>query len=342
MTTTPSLDIIIPVWNSPAETRACLVSILDSSATARLIIVNNGCDRVTELMLEEFSDHLADRAIYMTMERNIGFVPAVNRALACSDADWSLIVRPTSTISAACIDLILAATQREQSGMVTPHCSADFTLNPQFLKNSCASIETAEISFSALTLSRLMRAQIGLFDEELDGGIWCLQDYRHRSQLHGFRCYLVPQACFTGGQGTVFGSEERRRRQAEAAVAVVRARWGEQQRLAVYLPKSADERSLADTLQMLLAAARHGHRFVLFLHRRHYRTAVQHGAACLHNGIILHRLGPLTPLRDLGREFKRLRNTLPGLQLVCTHDSVIVPGCGAVVPSDTLKHLANP
>jgi len=342
MTTTPSLDIIIPVWNSPTETRACLVSILESSTTARLIIINNGCDRVTERMLEEFSDHLADRAIYMTMERNIGFVPAVNRALLRSDADWALIVRPTGTVTAVGIDRFLAATHREQAGMVTPHCSADFTVHPQLLKNSCTSIETAEISFSALALSRVMREQIGLFDEELDGGLWCLRDYRHRSHAQGFRCYLAPQVCFTGGQGTVFGSEERRRRQVEAALAAFRTRWGKQQQLSVYLPKSADERSLADTLQLLLAAARHGHRFVLFLHRRHYRTAVQHGAVCLHSGIILHRLGSLTPLRDLGRELERQRKNNPGLQFVCALDGASVPGCGAVASAGILHHLANP
>lgn len=342
MTTTPSLDIIIPVWNSPTETRACLVSILESSTTARLIIINNGCDRVTERMLEEFSDHLADRAIYMTMERNIGFVPAVNRALLRSDADWAMIVRPTGTVTAACLDQVLAATQREQAGMVVPHCSADFTVHSQLLKNGCASIETADISFSALALSRVMRERIGLFDEELDGGAWCLRDYRHRGHARGFRSYLVPQVCFTGGQGTVFGSEERRRRQGEAAIATFRARWGEPQQLAVYLPRSADERSLADTLQLLLAAARHGHRFVLFLHRRHHKSAMQQGGACLHSGIILHRLGSLAPLRDLGREVERLRNNAPGLQLVYALDGVSVPGCGAVASAGILQHLANP
>jgi hypothetical protein len=341
MTTTPSLDIIIPVWNSPAETRACLVSILESSATARLIIVNNGCDRVTELMLEEFSDHLADRAIYMTMERNIGFVPAVNRALLRSDADWALIVRPTGMVTAACIDQILAATQREQSGMVTPHCSADFTVHPQFLKNGCASIETAEISFSALALSRLMREQIGLFDEELDGGVWCLRDYRHRSHARGFRCHLVPHVSFAGGQGAVFGSEERRRMQRESAVETFRARWGEQQQLAVYLPRSADERSLSDTLQLLLNAARHGHRFMLYLHRRHHRTALQLGAACLHSGVILHRLATLAPQRDLVRELERQRKQIPGLQLACALGGVSVPGSGAAAPAGILHQLAK-
>lgn len=341
MTTTPSLDIIIPVWNSPAETRACLVSILESSTTARLVIVNNGCDRTTELMLEEFSDHLADRAIYMTMERNIGFVPAVNRALLRSDADWALIVRPTGMVTAACIEQLMTATQREQAGMLTPHCTADFTVHPQFVKGGCISIETAEISFSVLALSRAMRERIGLFDEELDGGAWCLRDYRHRSHTHGFRCYLAPQVSFTGGQSTVFGSEERRRKQGERAVAVFHDRWGKQQQLAVYLPRSADERSLADTLQLLLAAARRGHRFVLFLHRRHHRTALQHGAACLHSGIVLHRLGMLAPQRDLVRELERQRKRAPGLQLACALDGVSVPGSGAIAPAGILHHLAN-
>ncbi|MGE3549028.1 MAG: glycosyltransferase family 2 protein, partial [Geobacter sp.] len=59
--TTPTIDIIIPVWNQPFETRACLVSILNTADSARLIIINNGCDRDTELLLEEFCEPLGNR-----------------------------------------------------------------------------------------------------------------------------------------------------------------------------------------------------------------------------------------------------------------------------------------
>ena len=92
--TTPSVDIIVPVWNTPFETRACLASILTYSPEARLIIIDNGSSRETELMLEEFSEPLGEQALFITTERNIGLVPAINRGLASSDRDFAVIVRP--------------------------------------------------------------------------------------------------------------------------------------------------------------------------------------------------------------------------------------------------------
>ena len=90
----PSVDIIVPVWNNPFETRACLAAILEYSPGARLIIIDNGSSRETELMLEEFSEPLADQALFITSDRNIGLVPAINKGLASSDADVAVIVRP--------------------------------------------------------------------------------------------------------------------------------------------------------------------------------------------------------------------------------------------------------
>ncbi len=342
MTTTPSLDIIIPVWNSPTETRACIVSILDSTDSARLIIVNNACDRATELMLEEFSDHLGNRAIYMTMERNIGFVPAVNRALRRSDADWALIVRPTSSMHQDAIRQILNATAKDQAGIITPYCPADIQLPARLLKSSCSTVETSEIGFSALALSRRIREAVGLFDEELDGGRWCLHDYRHRAEAHGFRTYLLPATKISGTSAIVLGSSERRRRQEESAAAACRQRWGTGQHLAVYLPKDTSEQHLTETLDLLLAGARRGHRFELFLHRRQHGPAVQQGADCLHCDINLHRLSALAPLRSLAHGMSALTEADPALQPVCGLDGIPFPGYDAALPHDQLCRLAKP
>src|SRR5512136_108571 len=90
----PSVDIIVPVWNNPFETRACLAAILEHSPEARLIVVDNGSSRETELMLEEFSEPLAEQALFITTERNIGLVPAINRGLASSQADFAVVLQP--------------------------------------------------------------------------------------------------------------------------------------------------------------------------------------------------------------------------------------------------------
>ena len=339
--TTPTLDIIVPAWNNPTATRACLVSILDCTATARMIIINNGCDRTTELMLEEFCDHLGDRALYMTMERNIGFVPAINRALRRSDADWALIIRPTATLSPACLEQVMATTAQEGVGIITPHCPVDAPLPAKRLKIGCSGIETCDISFSALALSREMRDKIGLFDEELDGGPWCLRDYRHRADAHGFNTCLLPTVTVTNEPVTVFGSLERRRKQEESAIATFRRRWGIQQQVAVYLPKETDEQKLNEILEQLLAAARRGHRLELFLHRRQYIFALQKGAACLHSGLTLHKLTLLTPLKSLTRGMERLKADNPQLQIVCGLDGIPFPGYDTALPATTLIQLAT-
>ncbi len=339
MITTPTLDIIIPVWNRPVETRACLVSILESTDTARLLIINNGCDRATELMLEEFSDHLGERAIYMTMERNIGFVPAVNRALARSDAEWALIVRPTGLLTADCLQQLLAAAAQPHAGIVTPDCPAEYALPRHLVKYRCSSIETTELGFSVLGLAREMRERIGLFDEALDGGPWCLRDYRHRADSGGFRTLLLPLVSVSGEAATLLGSLERRRKLEETAAELFRQRWGVPQHLAVYLPKETDEQKLQATLELLLAAARRGHCFELFLHRRQYKHAVQQGAGCLHTGIVLHRLPALSPLKGLGRAMRELQQRIPQLQAVCGLDGIPFPGYDAALPSDTLVRL---
>ena len=105
----PSVDIIVPVWNNPFETRACLVAILTHSPEARLIIVDSGSSRETELMLEEFSEPLGEHALFITSERNIGLVPAINMGLASSDRDFAVIVRPHVMVTSGWLTTLLSS-----------------------------------------------------------------------------------------------------------------------------------------------------------------------------------------------------------------------------------------
>ncbi len=337
----PSLDIIIPVWNNPAETRSCLVSVMDSINIARLIIVNNGCDRPTELMLEEFSDHLGDRAIYMTMERNIGFIPAVNIALDRSDADWALLLRPTETLSNECVQQILATTQKEQAGIIIPYSPAEHSLAPNILKESCPCIETSSLGFSTLALSKKMREKISVFDEEMDGGQFCLSDYCQRANENNFRAYLLPGIKTKGLPLTKFGSLERRQKMTEAALKTFTNRWGLKKHFAIYLPKETAPENLSETLALLLDAARRGHRFEIFLHRKQYLLAKEQRATCLHTGITLHQLSALTPHRTLKRSVEKLKATNPEIQTVSPVDGIPFPGFSSTISTDLLTRLAR-
>ncbi len=337
---TPPLDIILPVWNSPDETRFCLVSLLPLiEAGARLILINNGCDRVTEQLLEEFSDPLGNQAIYMTMERNIGFVPALNHGLRRSDADWALILRPSVILKSNFLKWLDFGTKCPQSGILTPFLADVHHLPPKLDNKRLASIETSDISFDLLAVSKPVRDAVGQFNEELDSASWCLQDYRRRALLCGFFTRLVTGMSFTTRTLTILGSAERRRQREEHSRDICRNLWGNQQRYAIYLPVEANLELLSGLFAQTLAAARLGHSFHLFLHRRLYREAVKQGFNVLHTGITLHKMPLLLPLRRLSRQMASLVLHYPDLLTIKGVDGISFPGYDDALPATTIAEL---
>lgn len=340
--TTPSLDIILPVWNSPAETRSCLVSLLPCiESGARLLLINNGCNRETELLLEEFSDPLGTQAVYMTMERNIGFVPAVNHGLRRSDADWALVLRPSVVLHGNCCDWFAHGSAAAEAGILTPAFTSLHPVPPGFERTPFAIMETNGISFDLLCLSRTLREAIGGFDEGLDGGAWCLEDYRQRARSAGFRTCLVGSLSLCAGPLTLFGSEERRRSHEELSRIYCRNRWGLRRHAALYLPGSIDTALQGPLTERALAAARRGHRVHLFLHRRQYREAVQSGYHLLHTDIRLHKLPLLAPRRSLARQVAALAAGHPDLMILEGVDGIPVPGYDDALPAAVLADLGG-
>jgi hypothetical protein len=334
--TTTSVDIIVPVWNNPFEARTCLASLLTGIGHARLIIVNNGCNRESELMLEEFFDPLGDQVIYMTMERNIGFVPAVNRALERSDADWALIVRPSGSVDSQWLTRLMPALEQNQAGIITPLCKTALSLSPLFMKARCNLLETSDLSFAALMLSRTMRQQIGAFDEALDGGYWCLQDYRHRAESQAYHTWLVSEAIIASPDPIQLGSDKRRKEREQLSLQTVTTRWGTPDRHAVYFPRETDPDCLTTSFQTLLLACRKGNHFTVYLHRHQFSQAAAQGCCCLHTGLELYKLSSLTPLRDLKRRVAALRERYPGLLTIKGVDGIPFPGENTAASLSTL------
>ena len=128
--TSPTIDILVPVWNNPFETRACLAAILMHSPGARLIIVDYGSSRETELMLEEFSEPLGDQGLFIKSERNIGLIAAINCGLSRSDSDYTVIVRPNVTVQAGWLGELVTAAEHPVPGSFR-HCS------PELRRRNC-------------------------------------------------------------------------------------------------------------------------------------------------------------------------------------------------------------
>lgn len=333
---TPSVDIIVPVWNSPFETRACLASVLHHSPGARLIIVDNGSSRETELMLEEFSEPLGEHGLFIKSERNLGMVPAINIGLERSDADYAVILRPHTLVTDNWLTELLAAAQTPHVGVVSPVFGG--TGAPPLLPVApwCTLMESFDVSFSALVLKGEMHRLLGGFDEGLDSGDWCLRDYVRRAWSKGYHTCVTARSLILCGKETVFGSDNRRRQQSLVSSDAYRERWGIARHYGIYFGRDTSAAAISDTIETITEGARQGHRFTLLLHRRQATDFRRMGWDARHTGIEVRRISLFRPHRDFLRQWKSLRTASPDMIPVQGVERCDFPGTATAIPFDEL------
>lgn len=325
--TTPPVDIIVPVWNKPFETRACLAAILAHSPEARLIIIANGSSRETELMLEEFSEPLGERGLFISSDRNLGLVKAINTGLSRSDSDYAVIIRPHVQVCPGWLEPLIESCQ---GGMATPVFKGPGAPShlPR-LPSGCSTMETFDLSFSALALRGELHMLEGGFDEEMDSGIWCLRDYLRRALSRGYRTGVAAKTVLECNEEQHFGSGERRREIELASRERYERKWGKGIHYGIYFgPINAAD--LSDRMDAILEAARRGHRFSLLLHRRQASDFKRLGWNALHTGIRLLPLSLLAPRRDLVRHLRALKEADSEMVLVNGDEGASLPDAGAV------------
>jgi glycosyltransferase involved in cell wall biosynthesis len=327
----PTVDIIVPVWNNPFETRACLAAILVHSPEARLIIIDNGSSRETQLMLEEFSEQLEERGLFITSERNIGLVPAINRGLAVSDADFTVIVRPNVTVSADWLATLLDAAGEPGTGIVSPLFRGSGAPPLARPLPGCPLVETFSLSFATLLIRGELRRLLGGFDEKLDGAEWCLRDYIRRAEARSYRVCVTARPELACSRETVFGSPERRQEQVRTSRDNYLARWGVAHHYCLYFGAATDAADLPETVAAIAAAARRGHRFTLLLHRRQFKEFRRRGWHALHTAVEISSLPLLGVQRSLGRRLAALKAEFPDLIPVRGGEDVDFPGAATAL-----------
>ncbi len=332
--TFPTIDILVPVWNDLFETRACLAAIIEHSSGVRLIVVDNGSSRETELMLEEFSESLGDQGLFIKSERNIGLVAAINMGLARSDREYTVIVRPHVLVQAGWLDVLVSAAETTGAGIVSPlfrgDDSSNVTVPDDMIMESCS------VSFTALLLRTKMRSVSGDFDEHLDGNEWCLKDFVRRVSSIGYCTCITGRLRLSCSAAQQFGSVQRRNEMMQNGRSAYISRWGIPRHYCVYFGKKADAGSLDDTITAILDGARLGHSFTLLLHHRQYSIFKKMGWNTLHTAIYLHKISILFPLRDLQRKVTTLRSTTPDFIAVCEPSDIIFKGVDITIKLDEL------
>jgi GT2 family glycosyltransferase len=326
-----TIDIILPVWNHPAETRNCLVNLINYTPGARFIMMDCGSERDTEKLLQEFADGLDDRALLMRDDSNIGFVRAANRGLERSDAPFIALLRSSTLVAAGWLDPLLSFAQAHpEAGILVPRHASEDLVSPQAL-------EVGSASFAALVIRRDLFLEMGGFDEGMDGGVWCLKDYTRRACSRGFFTYLVPGPPVVCQDEVQFGSVRRREESLQRSIALFRERWGKDASYLVHVPKGVEPELLRQKLDWLLKGARHGNSYVVLLPADLYKAARQGGFAFLHENVKLVALPRLSSAAGKRRIYEQLVAENPGAVPVAAIDGIAFPWSESYLPFTELS-----
>jgi glycosyltransferase involved in cell wall biosynthesis len=305
------VDIIVPVWNRPVESRACLAALADHAPEARLVMVNNGSERETERILDEFAEALDDRAMLIATDRALESVAALNIGLERSSAPVAVLVQEGVAFGPGWLaPLVDVLSLRADAGLVVPNGALSGRGRPGGVR------ETDHGSFSAMVMRRELFDRIGGFDLELDGGLWALKDYSRRSEQAGFRTMTVPVPDLTVTPPRHLGSSLKRAERDRLGAQRYAERWGASRQFCLLLNGADGEPDVHDLATTVLAAARLGHRVRILPSRARYRELVAAGLHQLHDSIELEPAPLLMPRRALARRLAALAAEEPATVLV--------------------------
>lgn len=333
----PEIDIIVPVWNKPVETRDCLVHLAEHSPGARMILVDNGSERETERLLQEFAERLDHRALLLRNEVNLGVVGAVNRGMARAEAPYVAIVRHTSVVTAGWLEpLLVLAREKTEAGLVVPRLVPASGRKGKSRLVPLTRREEEYGSLAAMLVKKRVYDGIGGLDEEMDGGIWCLRDFARRAYRAGYLTFSVAGGAVYFTEEQLLGSAARREETVRRSAARYRERWGDAGVYCVYLPRDADGNLLRQRIDLLVEGARQGHVITILVHPQLYKGAVQAGYHNLHGNIRFESLSTLFALATVRKLFDRLSQATPGIRAVTGIDGIPFPGVAESMPFSRL------
>jgi len=337
----PLIDIVVTVWNRPVETRNCLVNLINHSPAARFILVDNGSDRETERLLEEFAEILDQRAVLLRNNVNQGYVRGVNKGLAHAKAPYFAIISNTSTVSDCCLkSLIRFARERNEAGIIVPRLFDGAAGKPAKIGRAAAKpIETDHGSLAVMLMKKQLYDSIGGLDEEMDGGLWCLRDFSRRAYRAGLFTFRIEDGMAGYQEEIRFGSIERREMAVKRSLTRYRERWGDNGSFLIHMPKDVDPGTLWQKLEIIRQGARQGHIFTILTHARLFRELKRAGFDRLHESIRFMQLPLMFETRAISKALASTDAKMPDARAVTGIDGIPFPVARESIPFAELERM---
>ena len=207
----PSLAVVIANWNALAFLRDCLASLDRQTAESfEVIVVDNGSS-------DESRDYLRGLDVRLiTLDRNVGFAPAMNLGASSTSASWIFALNADTVLDPSCLELLSAALEEDPSlGGVQPRilqlgaepaqiysAGQALTADGRGFELGMGELERAEhlapaevfgVCGAACLLRRELFDELGGYDERYFA--FCEDvDLNVRARIAGWRFRYVPDA----------------------------------------------------------------------------------------------------------------------------------------------------
>lgn len=259
----------MPVWNQYTFTKDCIDSILKNTPISyRLIIIDNASDNATRQYLEELKQIGNPPVLMERNEKNLGFVKAVNKGIAISDAPYICILNNDTLVTKDWLEIMIDIMDAQGDiGIVNPSSNTlgqrplegePLELYAKELKSQSAEfVELGAAVGFCMLVKRMVIEKIGLFDEIYGMGNFEDTDFSRRTIKEGYKCvracgaYVYHRENLSFNKLNTFDRDFKRNRE------IFEFRWGKPKRVA-YILDSYDSNSLKRLNSEAIKLARNG------------------------------------------------------------------------------------
>jgi GT2 family glycosyltransferase len=206
MSTIPTVDAVIPVFNAPALTRRCIDSVVAClGRSLRYIYIQ---DDASEAETRQMLDQLPYECVRVFhAQENQGFGKSVNDAVERSDAAYVLILNSDIVAREDFLPALIAALSADPQLAVIIPAGNEYTKYEweKYRRLPGGYVQTHRLRGYAFLARRKVFKEIGGFDSAFGRGYYEDVDLGRRLDLRGWRLGVYPDACIEHKGGGSFG-----------------------------------------------------------------------------------------------------------------------------------------
>jgi GT2 family glycosyltransferase len=206
MTSLPSIDVVIPVYNAPELTLHCIDSVVTclGNTIGHVYIQDDASGDKTRQML----DQLPYQGIHVHhAEQNQGFGLSVNAAIKRSHASYVLVLNSDTVVSENFLPMLCASLEADPLLAVVIPNGNDYARHDleRYQRGPGGYIETHRLQGHAFLIRRDVFEEVGGFDPAFGRGYYEDVDLGRRLNHRGWRLGVHPDASIQHKGGGSFG-----------------------------------------------------------------------------------------------------------------------------------------